>query len=409
MVAALVLGVDSPVRAEETDGKATSMRERVYEKLSRAQAAVEAENWAEALEMLEDVKGMRDLDAYEAAQLYTAYGYMYFGQGKYEESIRAYEQVLVQEGLPEALEASTRYTLAQLRFQMEDYEEAIDHLDRWLAAAANPGPEPFVLLAQAYYQLGQPQEAVQAVVRAIGIAEERGQPSRESWYALLRALYHESGDYPKLLEVLEVLVTRFPKKEYWIHLSATYGELGDSERQLATYEAAFAQGYLETGRDLLFLAQLFLQAEIPYRAAVVLEKGLEDGLVEGTAANWRLLSQAWTLAHEPAEAIEALTKAAELSDDGELDARLAQSYANLDDWENAVAAARIALRRGVRDPHDLRILMGIALFELERYDEAKSVFQEAQKSAQAREAASRWIAHIEREEERLRELQGALR
>jgi tetratricopeptide (TPR) repeat protein len=384
------------------------MREKVYEKLSRAQESAEAKNYAKAFDLLEDVEKMRDLDDYEKAQLYTAYGYIFFTQEKYAESINAYEKVLVQKDLPEALQATTLYTLGQLQFQEENYKATIDYLERWLASATNPGPEPFVFLGQAHYQLGQYRESVEPLERAITTAREREQPVQESWYLLLRASYHELGDYPKLLEILEILVATFPSKEYWIHLAAAYGEMGDEDRQLAAYEIAYEQGYLERGQELLLLSQLLLQAEMPYRAGVVLAGGLEAGLVAGTVEDYRLLSQAWILAHEDAKAIEALTRAADLSDDGELDARLAQAYANLNDWEKTLETARSALRKGVKDAHELEIMSGMALFELGRYDEAKSVFRAVRQSPDGRETASQWLSYIEREQERLRELQRSL-
>jgi tetratricopeptide (TPR) repeat protein len=401
----LLIGSAEKAVAQAATRKTLALREKVYKKLSQAQQAVEAQNWTKAFKELQDVEKMKDLDAHEKAQLYNAYGYTYFAQERYQESIDAYEKVLLQENLPEALQTSTRYTLAQLWFHQENYQKAIEHLEEWLATAENPGPEPFVLLGQAYYQVGRPSDSIPYVQRAISVAQERGQPVQENWYALLRVFYHELEDYPRLLEVLEVLVTQFPKKEYWLHLASTYGEIGNTQRQLAAYEVAFAQGYLATGQEQLLLSQLLLQAEVPYRAGIILAQGLEDGLIEGTAQNWRLLSQAWILAHEHQRAIAALTKAAALSNDGELDARIAQSYANLDDWENTISAARVALRKGVRNAHELEIMIGMALFELGRFDEARTAFAAAQKSPEGRKTAVQWITFIEREEERLRQLE----
>ena len=391
--------------AQEPSGSTAAMREKVYEKLSWAQRAAESKKYSDALEALQVVEKMKDLDAYEKAQLYTAFGYVYFLQEMYNESIGAYEKVLQQEQLPQALQATTLYTIAQLQLHAEHYADAISYLERWLASAPNPGAEPFLLLAQAYYQLGKFRDATGPAERAITTARQQGQSIPESWYALQRALYYELQDYPKLLEVLEKLVSAFPRQEYWTHLAATYGELEDEKRQFATYDIAYRLGYLESEQELLLYSQLLLRAEIPYRAGVVLEKGFAAGVVEGSAENYRLLSQAWMLAHENTKAIQALTKAAALSTDGELDARLAQSHASLDQWEQAIESARSALHKGVHDEGDMQILIGNAYFELQRFDEAKAAFQAARQSPGIRETAARWISYIEDEEARLRSLQ----
>ncbi len=381
-----------------------AMREKVYEKLSRAQEAVEAEDWEKAYDQLARAEKMKNLTPLEKAQLYTAYGYAYFSQEKYAESAVAYEKVLAQEGLADAMRVTTLYTLGQLHFHLEHFDVAIGHLETWLAVAENPGPEPYILLGQAMYQVGRLDEAAEPVHRAITVAKQRDRVVQENWYALLRVIYFETKDFDSLLGVLEVLVTEYPAKEYWMHLAAAFGEMGDEERQLAAYEAAYALGYLQSSSEIVLLSQLLLQAEVPYRAGVLMQEGLENGTVTSNAGNWRLLSQAWILAREHDAAIVSLGKAAELSDDGELYARIAQSYANLNQWESAATAAKTALEKGVRNPQDVQLMQGMAYFELRQFSSAKAAFAEAQKTEQSRATASRWLAYVQSEEKRLREL-----
>ncbi len=384
--------------------KTVAMREKIYAKLSKAQEATEAQDWKAAFDNLADVERMKDLSPNEKAQLFTAYGYTYFAQEKYAESAASYEKVLEQEELPEAMRLSTIYTLGQLHFHLEHYQQAADYLQDWLKLASNPGPEPYILLGQAYYQLGKLEQAAGPVQQAIDIARERGARVQENWYALLRVIYFETKNYPRLLEVLEILVRDYPAKEYWLHLSSAYGEMGDTARQLAAYDMAYQQGFLKRGNEIVLLAQLLLQAEVPYRAGTLLQQGLDDGTIEGTAANWRLLSQAWIMAQEHQKAIASLKKAAELSDDGELHARIAQSYANLGAWQESADAAQAALDRGVAKPGELHLMRGMAFFELGRYDEAKKAFGKAQNSEESRGVAVRWLAFVEREQDRLRQL-----
>lgn len=400
----VLLLVSLPAPASAQTRKTAAMREKVYSKLSKAQEATETQDWEEAFDNLDDVGRMKDLSANEKAQLYTAYGYTYFAQEKYAESAEAYEKVLEQEELQEAMRLSTIYTLGQLHFHLEHYEQAAGHLERWLELATNPGPEPYILLGQAYYQLGKLEQAAEPVRRAVAIARERDTKVQENWYALLRVIYFETKDYPRLLEVLEILVRDYPAKEYWLHLSSAYGEMGDSTRQLAAYDMAYQQGYLTRGSEIVLLAQLLLQAEVPFRAGTLLQAGLDDGTIEGNAANWRLLSQAWIMAQEHQKAIASLRRAAELSDDGELHARIAQSFANLGEWQKSADAAQTALDRGVESPGELHLMRGMAFFELGDYGQAKAAFGKAQQSSESRAAAVRWQAFLEREQDRLRQL-----
>jgi tetratricopeptide (TPR) repeat protein len=302
------------------------------------------------------------------------------------------------------MRTGTLYTLGQLHFHLEHYQQALDYLETWLASAQNPGPEPHILIGQAMYQLGRYEDAVVPVQAAIAEATDRGQEPREHWYGLLRVIYYETGDLEHLIDVLEILVTRFPSKEYWLHLASAFGEADDPRRQLAAYELAYAQGYLRSSAEIVLLSQLLLQADVPYRAGMLLQAGLEDGTVEDTADHWRLLAQAWNLAQEHDAAIVALGEAAARSDDGELHARIAQSYANLGRWEQAAASAADALDRGVEDPEEMLLLRGMAFFELSRYGDAKAAFTRAMALPDARKSASQWLAYVEREEQRLRDL-----
>jgi tetratricopeptide (TPR) repeat protein len=399
-----VLATAPEVRAQQA-----TMREGVYEKLSQAEAHAEAGEYGEALAKLADVERMRSLGAYEKAQLYTAYGFVYFRQDDLPKAIGAYEKVLQQPGLPEGVETGTRYTLAQLQFQAGDYRAAIAGVSQWLETATNPGANPYILLGQAYYQLKEYEQAVPAVNQAIEITRAQGKRINENWYLLLRLFHYELGNYPEVIRVLEQLISEYPKKEYWLQLAAMHGETGATEKRLAIYGVAHAQGMLATETEQVLYAQLLLQAGIPYKAGTILRAGIESGTIEKTASNYRLLSQAWTLAQEDSDAIEALVAAARLSGDGELDARLAQSYLNLGNFAQSAEAARSALKKGVNDSDQVQVLLGMALCEMDRYDDARQAFRRAQESPGSRDTASQWIAFLDREQAREAALESSFR
>ncbi len=418
---AVLLGSPALVQAQYTEGggdqqqpeqrtrKTPAMREAVYKKLSEAQTLAEEGQIEEPLKMLADLLKTKKLNSYELAQIWNFYGFIYFTQERYKEAAEAYVKVLQQENLPEAMETGTLYSLAQLYFIEEDYARALERLDQWFRVAQNPSAGAYILRAQALYQLQRYKDAIEPVETAIAIATRQGKPIKENWLLLLRVFHYELNDFENVAKVLERLIRRYPKKEYWVQLSGMYGELGQERKQLLAYELAYIQGFLNRGRELVTLSQLFLQAEVPYRAAVILEKGLQDGTVEGDARNWRLLSQAWTLAQEDEKAVPALIQAALLSGDGELDIRLAQSYLNLDNYEAAVDAARAGLDKGgLKRSDTANLLLGMALYNLERYNEAKAAFRIARNDQRSNRSAAQWIAHVTNEQARQEQLRAAL-
>ena len=56
----------------------------------------------------------------------------------------------------------------------------------------------------------------------------------------------------------------------------------------------------------------------PYRAAVLLEASMADESVERDAKSLELLANSWLMARENSRAVEPLTKAAELSEKGDV-------------------------------------------------------------------------------------------
>ena len=122
------------------------------------------------------------------------------------------------------------------------------------------------------------------------------------------------------------------------------------------------QVMLEKESDLVTMAQLYLQREVPYKAALLLTEEMETGRVAKNAKNYRLLSQAWTLAAEDEKAIPALQQAARLSTEGELDLRLGNAYLNLGQFGECVAAINNGIKKGgIKSPDHAQISLGMCL------------------------------------------------
>jgi len=178
---------------------------------------------------------------------------------------------------------------------------------------------------------------------------------------------------------------------------------------LAAYEAAYTQDLLSSESELVTLAQLYLQGEIPYKAARVLSEGIESGNIEETGKNYRLLSQAWQLAQEPQQAVPALQQAARLTDDGELNARLAVAYLNLDRYDDCIQAGRQALDKGgVREPNDVRVTIGMCQYNLDRYQDARQTFMVVRRDDDYRKLGNQWVSVIDGEIQRLEQLRQAI-
>lgn len=398
----LLAGLSGPAFAQDEKERKTketvAMSQQVYEKLAEIQQMIEDKDYASALRNIEELKGRKGLTDYERAQLWNITGYSYYLQELYPDAIRAYDQVLATPGLPEALLLSTLKTKAQLHFTEEDYESALKVVRQLMAAIPEPSPDVLMIEGQALFQLRRFDEALVPIKTAIQMYREQGQKPRENWLLLLRVIYFEQKEYELMIDVVKELITYYPKDTYILTLAGVYSELGDTKKQLALTEVLYEQGMLNTASHVTNLANLYLLHGLPYKAATLLDKEMKANIVESNERNLRLVSQAWYQAREDEKAIPPLEQAAKLSSDGELYIRLAQAYLNLENWSEAAAAVEQGQRVGGLKRNDTaNIMLGMALFNQKRLEQARRAFERAASDSRSQRAASQWIAYVDSE------------
>ena len=392
---------------ERRTQRVPAMGEGAFNRLSEAQEALDEEDTDGALAILERMQGQR-LNAYEEASMWNMKAFIHFSADDYPEAINAYEQVLTfVPDVPLALELSTLYALGQLYFVEENYERAIDYLNQWFEQIETPSTGAYVFLAQAHYQLEQFEEVIPAVQSAMELAESRGADIEENWWLLKRAAYFELGDFDNVINVLEVLVDQFPSREYWVQLSGLYGEQEREDEQIAAIWAAYIQGYLEEEQEIRNVVGLLQQREAPFWAARILEDAIEAGTVEADLDNLKSLGQAWQMARELDEAIPVYEQAAEMSEDGELDFRIAQLLLDRDECEAGITAAERAIdKAGFDNLANAYLVKGMCEYNLREFEEALATLEEGvgiareEEEEQTATHLSQWRQHVEREHER---------
>jgi len=408
VIAAFIAGTPAYAQssgAEQQDQtktkKAQAVSKQVYDKIQEAQEKIDADDFKGALRILDALNNSDKLTDYERTNVLNYIGFVKYSTEDVAGALKVYQQLLTVPDLEPQLEKQTVYTMAQLYTMQEDYNNALKLLDRWFKLEPNPGPQPYILYAQNLYQTNRYNDMIKPIETAMSIARERSLDVKEDWWVLLNFAYFQQENYEKVRDIQKVLLVNWPKKRYWISLAGAFTELGQEKGLLTAYDAAHTQGMLETEAELVTMAQLYMQNEVPYKAATLLEKEMASGRVSKVAKNYRLMSQAWTLAMEDAKSIPALKEAAKLSNDGELDLRLGNAYLNLGQYGECVSAVRSGLRKGgIKSPDNAQISLGMCLYNQANYSEAIAAFREASKTDRSRRVANQWIAVIESDIER---------
>ncbi|MEM1114112.1 MAG: tetratricopeptide repeat protein [Pseudomonadota bacterium] len=398
-----------------------ALRNKIFEKLSEAQAAAEAKDFNTAAKILDEMlaanRESTKLNSYEAANVYNLYAFIHYSREDYARALQAYENVVRQPDIPLAMEINTKYTIAQLYFVQEQWQKGIDALLDWFEVTETPNANAYVLLAQGYYQTKDFNKALLNVEKAIDMHNTKqvqrkaedptyvSTPPKENWYNLARFLYFEKNDVPATIDTLETLLKFYPKKQYWVQLSHMYGETKNEKWQLSAMETAEVQGMLDKGTEQVTMAYLYLNADVPYKAAKVMDAGLDDGSIDGNSKNWEIMGNAYRQAQEIEKAIPAMEEAASKAETGELYARLGNVYLDGDEYKKSIQAINKGLQRGgIKRPDQARLVLGMAYFNDKQYTRAKEAFTAAGRDERSAKYARQWIRYMDSELERMRKL-----
>jgi len=392
--------------------KVPAMRNRVYAQLARAQALADAGDKAAGFAVLDDVKERLDsLNSYERAMLFNFYGFMHYANEDIKPAIDSFKQVVAAQAIPDTLLISTLYSLAQLSMQQQDYVMALTHLKQWQQVNARElTASQEMLFAQVYYQDKQFIDALMHIENAITASTKKDKTPKENWLVLKRATHYELNQPKQVTKVMEQLVRLYDKPQYWLQLSAMYGEIGEEAKQMAVMEAAFQAGYITKSSDILTLSQLYLFHGAPFKSADLLAEAIDNGTVTAEEKNLDLLARAYLSAKEDLQAIKIFKQLTKLVEHGKYDAMLAQTYLNNEQWQQAINFASSAIEKATVSYKDnktnnntdylsnMYLAQGMANFNLKHFQSSLTAFAQATTFAKSKKTAQQWRKYVEREQ-----------
>lgn len=379
-----------------------ALNELTWKQLNRVYEEVGEEQFDTAYDELQKMLRRAGSDEYLQAVLYQALAQVEWSRKNYDASLSYFEQAVQLDTLPDQTHFALMYQVAQLYFMKDRYDDALDALDLWFCKvpAETVTSHAYVLKASINIQKEDYVAALEAIETAISMDED----PKESWYQVKLAAHYELEQYPEAAETLELMIRRWPdKKTYWIQLAQIYYKLGQEPRALAVTALAYRKNLLDSQGDLLFLSSLYANANVPYKAAEVLEKAIRDGIVESNKSHWTLVAETWYNAEELTRALAAFVEAGKVSEDGDIDLRRGFILVDLEQWPEALEALNEALDKGGlgdRRSGEAYLLRGMAQFNLGNLDAASSDWGRASRYQDTRDAAQQWMNHLR--EERLR-------
>lgn len=378
-----------------------------------SQGALDEATWKKLNEIFEDVAeeqydvaydklhAMDDRvrDDYLKAVVEQALAQVEWARANYDAALGYFEKAVALDSLPDLTHFSLMYQIAQLYYMKERYDEALEKLALWMCKVPPEKitADAFVLKASIYSHKQDWKNVIPAIEKAISMSEE----PQENWYQLKLATHYELEQIPQAAETLEILIQSWPdKKMYWIQLSQVYYKLKMEDEALAVMALAHRRDMLDKKSDLLFLSSLYSNKDVPYKAAEVLQKGIEDGLLESDRRNWAMTADSWYAAEEMEKALAAYEQAGIASDNGEIDLRRAYILVDMERWQEASSAIQAALDKGGFSDSktgDAYVLQGMSEYNLGNYDRASSAWGRASKYPNAQKSAQQWMNYMREE------------
>ncbi len=413
----LALGL-SAAAAQEQEGEEENQPRRRSETLDPAVAKVLGEVFElqnlkppqlqTALQKLNDLVAAKpNMKAYDKSTTYQMRGSIKVQLDDYQGALRDFQASLDANGLPPNQNNQLRYFIAQIQFQLQNYQAAIQGLNAWIAAARAEGvpvdANAYYLLAAAYTQITPPNWRAAAGPAEQAIAG-RTEP-KKSDHDLLNLIYSELGDNSKRGPLLEKMINLWPnERSYWVQLSGFYSQTGKDQDAFSVLEVAYRAGLLTKESELITLINYYSFFDNPFRGAKMMERELEAGRIARNVKNLTLLSQLWSQAREHKRAIPVLRSAAQASGDGELFYRLGQVLLADEQYVEADRALTQAINKGglnAQKTGDAWLLIGTARFSAAKPEDcnqrsrARQAFVNAQRYPASSRQAADWVVYID--------------
>ena len=292
--------------------QASTLSERQYRLLEKAQELVAEESYQEALAETQDA--VDDWDSGLGLVLILQLrGQVYQLLDQTEDTLKSYERALSLDVLEGTRRSALAAAIAQLYLIDSQPEKAREVLVPALEAPAGEGlnhaAQAYVIVAISY----QIQERWRDSLPWLVQAEAYATSIPENWLAMRAAAEFQIRDFAAAEVTMKRLVEGAPdKRNYWVQLAAAQQFQEKQAQQLATLEIAHQRGLIAGSSEELLMIQLQGAQGMPARAARNLEQriselsSVEGSSEEGLDDERRLLSAYQRQARDLAAAAETM-------------------------------------------------------------------------------------------------------
>jgi tetratricopeptide (TPR) repeat protein len=390
---------DTAVAAEkEKKEKEQTVSAKVHKPLKAAQEAMNKEDWPTALAKVREAQAVPDRTPFDDYQISEFLAFIAVKQGDYAAAAPAFEAVL-NSGFakPESIPDRVRQ-LAQLNFQIKNYEKAVEYGKRWIEQSGGKEPDAYVLTGQAQYLLDDNKGSIETIQGAIDSAKATGEPIKEQWLEIVLSAYDRMDDQAGVVKTLEELTAAYPNPTRWKQLTdQVYASPDNDDRStLEIHRLRNELGVIDRPDDYVEMADIAAAVGIPGEAVKAMEKALAMPGMDAKDKERRTarLAELKKSADSDRKSLPGLEKEAATAKTGEADYALGVGYLSYDQTDKAVEAIKRGIQKGgLKRPDEAQLTLGRALLKANQKDAAKQAFETVPQGSKLARTARLWAIY----------------
>ncbi len=165
---------------------------------------------------LEEVDNHPKLTIDERVSLANLHGHTCYALGDSNCALTEFKKILaMREGLQEGLYKQTLYLVTQLSISVGNYSDALFYSQAWFDTKTEPSSDDYILLGQANYLAANYDDALSYALAGVKNNNDYEYVPKEEALKLLSDIYSQTGQFEKMLPVLEQLNEYYPNEIYW--------------------------------------------------------------------------------------------------------------------------------------------------------------------------------------------------
>jgi len=369
------------------------LTQETYLGVSKVQTLLDKDKKEEAKTLLMELAKSKSIKKkLDKAYIRFYIGYFYTLGKQKKKALKYFKEALSYKALAPSQIENAYLNIIQITMEIEDYKQALLYTDELISTAVKPNPEYYITRANIDMILKEYTKVIENIDMAIKINKK----PKSSWLKIKYYSFYMLKDYNSAIRILKKLISLNPKnKEYWLQLSSLYSVTNNFDNSLASLDISDIINLGLSEKELLHLISWLQYDNIPYKAALIMEKNIHSKIISSSEKNLNALGDLYYEAKSYDRAIYWYKISAKLNKSPDTYFKIAKIYAKQRKYNEVVKNINLSLLAGkMKEEGPIYLILGKAYYETSNKTDAKKAFYKAAKYKKSKKIAEAWLNYL---------------